>query len=303
MKRNPSLRRPYGALTFATVMSAALVTACSSKPPGCADEMTIDAVKTTLLDRWRVVFKDRGFASMFDLTAEQVASFNNALKLEIRSIVSDGYNADAKKYACTGEFVFQTVTGATYTASRRYTSQATAEGGGKFVVQIENGESLVNDLSDGVNSYKAMLMRQEQSVAAKNSDKLSSPPPVDQPLSIAPITQTIEASSPPASPQSQSSQETPRGESQAEGPSFDCAKAGTTVERTICGDPKLAELDVAMVSAYKVVLGKAVDKPGVRTAQATWRDMVRNDCNSVQCLTEAYQKRIDKLNRGDWAWR
>jgi hypothetical protein len=89
-----------------------------------------------------------------------VAHFNSALKLEIRDIVSDGYNADAKRYACTGVFAFQTITGTTYTASRRFASQATAEGGGKFVVQIENGESLVDYLSDGVNFYKAALMRQ-----------------------------------------------------------------------------------------------------------------------------------------------
>lgn len=293
MKNSASQHYPFRTRTLATAPSLILLTACSSKPPGCADEKTIDAVGSTLLDRWRVVFKDRGFASMFDLTAEQVASFNNALKLEIRSIVSDGYNADAKKHSCTGEFVFQTVTGATYTASRRFTSQATAEGGGKFVVQIENGESLVNDLSNGVNSYKAALMRQEQSVGAKNSDKLSSPAPVDQPLSISPIALAPEVSTPPASPAPQVSQDISKVESQ--GPSFDCAKAGTPVERAICGDPKLAELDVAMANAYKVALSKSDNKPGLRTEQATWRDMVRNECTSFQCLTDVYQRRLAKL--------
>ena len=159
MNANPSPRRSAATLALATIASMVLLTACGKKPPECADNETISAARKALLDRWKGVL-DTKYRSIFSITGEQVAHFNSALKLEIRDIVSDGYNADAKRYACTGVFVFQTITGATYTASRRFTSQATAEGNGKFVVEIENGESLVNDLSDGVNSYKADLMRQ-----------------------------------------------------------------------------------------------------------------------------------------------
>jgi uncharacterized protein len=34
------------------------------------------------------------------------------------------------------------------------------------------------------------------------------------------------------------------------GPSFDCAKAGTTDEKTICADPVLTDIDVAVTAAY-----------------------------------------------------
>jgi hypothetical protein len=158
MKNSQSQRRPLATLTVVAALSAVLLSACGSKPPGCADKETVEEAKSIILDRWKVVFNTT-YKSMFSLTDEQVASFNNALKIEIRDIVSDGYNADAKKHSCTGVFVYQTITGKTYSASRRFTSQATAEGGGKFVVRIEGGESLADGISDAVNSYKATLMR------------------------------------------------------------------------------------------------------------------------------------------------
>jgi hypothetical protein len=159
MKNSPSRRRPLAEMIFAAAISVAFLTACSSKPPGCADKETIDTARAIILDRWKVVF-EATYRHMFNLTDEQVAAFNGGLKLEIRDIVSDGYNADAKKYSCNGVFAYQTIVGKTYSASRRFTSQAIVEGGGKFVVEVEDGESLVNEVSVAVTPYKAALLNQ-----------------------------------------------------------------------------------------------------------------------------------------------
>lgn len=44
------------------------------------------------------------------------------------------------------------------------------------------------------------------------------------------------------------------GAAQANAASFDCAKAGTVVEKTICADPALSKLDERMAAAYKARL-------------------------------------------------
>lgn len=257
MNHNQLVHPRLGKRAFAVCLVVTLLAACSSKPPGCADEQTVNLAKTIVLETWK---KSMPWQVM-DVTTPEVAQYNDGLKVEIRNIASDGYNADARKYSCTGSFVVTTMNSMAFTVQQNFTSQATADGNGKFVVQIADMDSLVQSL-------KADLFRFIGTLNGKRDQA-----------------------------------EEKKKEEARQGHSFNCSEARNTVERSICSDPVLAELDVAMVSAYNVVLSKAVDKPGVRTAQATWRDMVRDSCPSVQCLTEAYQKRVEKLNRGDWAWR
>ena len=55
-------------------------------------------------------------------------------------------------------------------------------------------------------------------------------------------------------------------------PSFDCAKETGAVERAICGDPKLAELDQYIAQYFKVALEGlgAADAAALRTDQRAW---------------------------------
>ena len=39
------------------------------------------------------------------------------------------------------------------------------------------------------------------------------------------------------------------------GPSFDCAKADNTIDRTICKDPELGKADREMAAAYAALAG------------------------------------------------
>lgn len=259
MKPIALLRRPKNALTLATVLSAVLITACSSKPPGCADEQTINLGKSIVLETWDGSMQ--GMRGWMDISTPDVTRYNHGLKVEIRNITSDGYNSEARKFSCTGAFVVTTLNEKVYTVQREFTSQATVDGNGKFVVQIRDLEALHESLQGDLTRFIGKLNEQHSEAQEKKKEEA------------------------------------------LQGHSFDCSKADSAVERSICGDPKLSELDVAMVSAYNSLLSKAADKPGVRTAQATWRDMVRNECSAVQCLVEVYERRIEKLNRGDWTWR
>lgn len=294
MNHHPSPRRRYTPVVLATVLAAVLLTGCSSKPPGCADEQTVGLAKEIILDSWKELTTTNRPQDEF---SPYVAAYANGLKVEVRNIVSDGYNSEARKHSCTGEIALKTMSGATFTATRNFTSQATADGNKKFVVQVAAVEPLVRSLTNDLLQY--MSDENQKRLDAKKAEALKRPSSLDQPQSIAPIDQAAAESTPPASPtqppqpQPQLSQEVPQVETR--GPSFDCAKADTPVERAICGDPKLANLDAAMANAYRVALSKSDNKPSLRTQQATWRDMVRNECTSVQCLADAYQRRIAQL--------
>lgn len=58
----------------------------------------------------------------------------------------------------------------------------------------------------------------------------------------------------------------------AEGPSFDCEKASTCVEKLICNDKELSELDKKMSEAYESLLAQlqGEDNENVRRSQIIW---------------------------------
>ena len=72
--------------------------------------------------------------------------------------------------------------------------------------------------------------------------------------------------------------------------SFDCSKAGTFIEHTICNDTKLSKLDEELAEAYKNA-GKLADKK----EQTAWLKSERNACQTAQCLHSAYEKRVQQL--------
>lgn len=84
------------------------------------------------------------------------------------------------------------------------------------------------------------------------------------------------------------------------GPSFECAKATTVVEKAICGDPKLASLDRQVASAYTSALGKWDDQTRnrERASQRAWmahRDRCAKSEEIAACIAASYQQRAIEL--------
>lgn len=83
-------------------------------------------------------------------------------------------------------------------------------------------------------------------------------------------------------------------------PSFDCAKASTTVERLICADASLAEKDQQVSLTYRtwiarVKSGAMIDPIDEIVAdQRAWLQR-RNVCKTAQCVGQSYDERIDEL--------
>lgn len=79
--------------------------------------------------------------------------------------------------------------------------------------------------------------------------------------------------------------------------SFDCAKAKSKVEKTICSDPVLGMLDEQLLIAYKASMTTHPLPDYVKARQKDWIKL-NNFCDPSKfkiCLTENYKKRIEHL--------
>ncbi|MCL2589743.1 MAG: WG repeat-containing protein [Betaproteobacteria bacterium] len=78
-------------------------------------------------------------------------------------------------------------------------------------------------------------------------------------------------------------------------PSFDCTKSYTAVEKTICTDEYLSQLDVMLAGFYSFL-----DKPYFKShekdqlAQRAWLKR-RNACKDADCVQAAYETRIKEI--------
>jgi uncharacterized protein len=73
------------------------------------------------------------------------------------------------------------------------------------------------------------------------------------------------------------------------GPSFNCARAATPVERAICGDPQLAAQDAALGRAYAQALAATPNPRSLRTDQHRWITDVRDHAPDLHA---AYADRL-----------
>lgn len=82
----------------------------------------------------------------------------------------------------------------------------------------------------------------------------------------------------------------------AQATSFDCKKASTFVEKTICASPLLGKLDDALTENYSAMLATDLGDGGasLKKEQRAWIGQ-RNKCTTEQCLIDLYRKRVDDV--------
>ena len=83
--------------------------------------------------------------------------------------------------------------------------------------------------------------------------------------------------------------------------SFDCNKAATWVEKTVCDSPELSKLDNVMAKKYKSNFSAAPEyedskafKDRFIANQRTWLRFQRNTCKSEECLIREYKEYIEE---------
>ena len=79
-------------------------------------------------------------------------------------------------------------------------------------------------------------------------------------------------------------------------PSFDCRKATSSVERSICISPELSALDRQLAQAFAAASTRTTDKVGLRKDQNKWRTTIRDKCRTGECIADAYGPRTRALS-------
>lgn len=86
------------------------------------------------------------------------------------------------------------------------------------------------------------------------------------------------------------------------GPSFDCSKASTAIEKAICARPELAKADRAMAAAYTALVGRLTGaaKDHLVKDQARWIASRNKACTGgaeeiARCLRQRYEARLENL--------
>lgn len=95
-------------------------------------------------------------------------------------------------------------------------------------------------------------------------------------------------------------------------PSFDCTAATQPVERLICSDPALADLDRALAESYDAALAASSEeaRAALRTEQRAWSGNRSTACGveddspadvagATGCLAALYQARLAELEPGE----
>ncbi|MBA4142853.1 MAG: hypothetical protein H0X43_07570 [Nitrosospira sp.] len=78
---------------------------------------------------------------------------------------------------------------------------------------------------------------------------------------------------------------------------FDCAKAVTLIEKMICANPELSQLDTDLARYYLIASGELEEsKACLKNDQLRWLKSVRNVCNDNACLKTAYVNRLSELD-------
>jgi uncharacterized protein len=77
--------------------------------------------------------------------------------------------------------------------------------------------------------------------------------------------------------------------------SFDCSKASTAVEGSICANPTLSALDEKLAAAYKQAVAASPNPASLLDGQRAWLKTLNACGANVPCLTNTYEQRIAVL--------
>jgi uncharacterized protein len=86
------------------------------------------------------------------------------------------------------------------------------------------------------------------------------------------------------------------GSANAASPSFECTNLATKVEKLICANANLADLDGRLAAYYEGARRRIAESVEcLRTDQEEWLHSIRDQCADVDCLRRAYLDRLAVL--------
>lgn len=77
---------------------------------------------------------------------------------------------------------------------------------------------------------------------------------------------------------------------------IDCGRAKSNIDKLICSSSRLSVAENLMAYSYQQAMRRGVDPYELRRTQLQWRQNVRDACNDVPCLMEAFDERGAELD-------
>lgn len=96
------------------------------------------------------------------------------------------------------------------------------------------------------------------------------------------------------------------GADQRQQPSFDCRKAASVSEKTVCANAELSRLDSQLGRTWKRLLDAFIDSAQINQMKADQRAWIasRGKCSDdSNCISELYRARLATMSGGDSAHR
>jgi uncharacterized protein len=276
------------ALTFVCLMAS--LTGCTDQVPKCSDDDTINLVKN-------IVAEELG-------TGDEVAEIKAQFVIEYPR--ASGFNEAIKKYECEARLV----SGGTYQLPITYESQI--DDGGQHIVSVGGiGQGDLFQLAAAASTRIAQAKEEAAKARAaavataapaaaeqvqSNPSTPTSNRSVASPAVVAPsVSNATTATQPVATPAQV--ERVPESRAEVAKPSFDCGRATTLVENTICGDATLSSMDALLAQSYTRMMAADIDdgaRAAMKADQRAWLGR-RNECSSKACLEATYRERIDQV--------
>lgn len=121
------------------------LSACSSKPPGCADDATLNTASGLLRDETSKLIQHYPKSLNIPPSATKletggvIPTYLSGLKLALSNIVANGYDEGAKRMTCHALLTVSTTDGKTFKRDIDYTTQKTEDSkSGGFLLSIQN---------------------------------------------------------------------------------------------------------------------------------------------------------------------
>jgi len=84
----------------------------------------------------------------------------------------------------------------------------------------------------------------------------------------------------------------------ADGPSFDCTRVTSQVNRMICNSPDLSARDRQLADHFRALLGRpGIDGAALKREEDAWLRDVRDACQDPACVAQVYEVRDAELLR------
>lgn len=77
---------------------------------------------------------------------------------------------------------------------------------------------------------------------------------------------------------------------------IDCSRATTNVDRLLCSSERAAAAEERMAYAFRAAVRRGIAPNQLRSTQTQWKSEIRDRCNDVDCLTNAYDQRTIELD-------